>query len=79
MQADGRLVQDVQHAHKARANLRRQADALHLATGKRRGGAAEREVVQTDVHHEPQARDDLLDDGGSDEVLALRQLQALEE
>ncbi len=31
VQADGRLVEDVQHAHQARADLRRQPDALRLA------------------------------------------------
>ena len=31
VQADGRLVEDVQDAHQARADLRRQADALRLA------------------------------------------------
>ena len=31
VQADARLVQDVEHAHQARADLRGQADALRLA------------------------------------------------
>ena len=31
MQADARLVQDVQHADQPRADLRRQADALPFA------------------------------------------------
>ena len=35
MQADGRLVQDIQHAHERRADLCRQADALALAARQR--------------------------------------------
>ena len=40
MQADRGLVEDVEHAHQAAADLPGQADALHLAAGKRGGRAA---------------------------------------
>ena len=37
VEADRRLVEHVQHADQARADLRRQADALRLAAGQRAG------------------------------------------
>ena len=45
VQADRRLVEDVEHADQAAADLAGQADALRFAAGERRGGAVEREVV----------------------------------
>ena len=50
VQADGRLVQDIDHTHESRANLGRQADALGLAAGKRGGGTVQGKVVQANVH-----------------------------
>ena len=41
VQADRRLVEDVEHADEARADLRRQPDALGLAAGEGAGGAGE--------------------------------------
>ena len=79
MQADGRLVKDVEHAHEARADLRCQADALCLAAGECGRGPVEREVIEADVDEEPQTRTDLLDDGLSDESLYLRHLDVFEE
>ena len=79
MQADGGLIQDVEHAHEARADLGRQADALGLAARKRRGGAIERQIVQTDIHQEAKTLADLLDDGVADEGLALGELEGIEE
>src|SRR5205085_7160463 len=52
VQADTRLVEDVEHADQAAAELAGQADALALAAGQGWGGAVEREVVQADVEHE---------------------------
>ena len=71
MEADARLVKDVEHAHKASADLRGQADALGLAARKGRGGTLEREITQAHVHQEAQALDNLLDDASTDEALAL--------
>ena len=48
VQADGRLVQHVEHAAQLRADLRRQANALRLAAGKRRGGAVQAEIAESD-------------------------------
>ena len=52
MQPDGRLVEDVDHIHQARTDLRSEADALPLAAGKRTGGTVERKILQPDVHQE---------------------------
>ncbi len=46
VQADGRLVEHVQHAGEPRSDLRRQPDALRLPAGQRSGGAAEVQVRQ---------------------------------
>jgi hypothetical protein len=40
VQADGRLVENVQHADETRPDLRRQANALRLAAGQRLGRPA---------------------------------------
>ena len=66
MQADARLVQDVEHAHEPRADLGRQPDALGLAAGERGRAAAQREVVETDIAQEAQAVHDLLQDRPGD-------------
>ena len=42
VQTDARLVEDVQHAHQRRADVRRKADALALAARKRRRRAGKR-------------------------------------
>ena len=55
VQADGRLVEDVEDAGQAAADLARQADALRLAAGERRPAAVEREVVEADVDEEADA------------------------
>ena len=61
VQPDRRLVQDVEHADQARADLGGQPDALGLAAGQRAGRPVEREVVQADVEQEAQPGLDLLD------------------
>ena len=54
VQADGRLVEHVQHAAQPAAHLRRQADALHFAAGKRGGGPGKRQILQAHVDQELQ-------------------------
>ena len=49
VQADRRLVENVEHADQAAADLAGQADALRFAAGERRGRAVEREVFEADV------------------------------
>ena len=55
VQADRRLVQYIERAHQARADLRREPDALGLAAGERPRFAVERQIFQADVHHEFQS------------------------
>ncbi len=70
VQADRRLVEHIEHAGEAGADLRRQPDALALAARQRARGARQREIVEADVAEEGQAVADLLQD-------ALRDLVAL--
>jgi len=73
MQADGRLITDVQHAHQARPDLSRQANALSFAARERSGGAIEGQVVESDVHQERQSRANLFEDLVADELIAVIQ------
>ena len=50
VQADARFVKDIQHAHKAGADLRGQADALCFAAGKRCSRAGKRQVIKPHIH-----------------------------
>ena len=61
MQADGRLIADVEDADEAGTYLRREPDALGLAAAEGRGGAFEGEVVEADVVEEAKPRLDLLE------------------
>ena len=79
MEADRGLIEDIEDAHEAGADLGGQADALSLATGKRRRGTRERQVVETDVHEEAQACADLLHDRPTDHLMALIELEMIEE
>ena len=55
VQADGGLVEDVEHAHQAGTDLRSQADALRLAAGKGGRRARQREVGQAHAVQKAQA------------------------
>ena len=59
MQADGRLVKDIEHARKAASDLRCQANALHLATGKRGRRAIQGKVIEAHIVEESKAADNL--------------------
>ena len=69
MQADRGLVEHVEHAGEARADLRGEPDALALAARERAGIARERQVAEADVPEEAQALVDLLEDARRDLVL----------
>ncbi len=74
VQADGRLVEHIQHAGQARTDLRGKADALALAARQRAGGAAKREIIQAHIVEEFQPRADFLQDARRDFPLLLVQL-----
>ena len=73
VEADARLIEDVEHAHEAGADLRRQPDALRLAAGEGVGGAVQGQVIEADVDQEAEPRPNLLEDLAGDQVLALGQ------
>ena len=52
MQADGRLVQDIEDIDQLRADLRRKADPLPFTTRQRSCRPVQRQIVQTHVQHE---------------------------
>ena len=62
VESDSRLVEDIEDSGEPRADLGREADALHLPAGERRGGAVEGEVVESDVEQELEPAHDLRDD-----------------
>ena len=69
VQPDRRLVEHVEHAGQAGADLRGEPDALALAAGQRAGGARQRQVIEPDIDQEFQPRADLLEDAHGDFVL----------
>ena len=73
VEADGGLVEHVEHAGEAGADLRGEPDALALAARQRAGGAGERQIVEPDIDEEVQPLADLLEDADGDLVLLLRQ------
>ena len=73
VQADGGLVEHVEHADQAAPDLAGQADALGLTAREGAGRAGQREVVEPDVEEELHALADLLEDPVRDHVLALAQ------
>ncbi len=79
VEPDRRLVEDVQHAHELRADLRRKPQALGLPARKRRCGAVELEVPDADVVQERQALADLLQDPHRDLALPFAQRELLDE
>ncbi len=79
VQADGRLVEDVEHAGQAAADLAGQADTLRLAARKRRRRAVQRQVVEADVHEELEPVADLAQQFAGDLLVLLGQLQVREQ
>ena len=76
VQADRRLVEDVEHADQAAADLAGQADALRLAAGERRRRAVERQVFEADVDQEAEPAADFLEHFGRRSASALRRAPA---
>ena len=71
MQPDRRLVEHVEHAGEAGADLRGEADALGFAARQRAGGARQRQIFEADVVEEREPLADLLQDARGDLVLLL--------
>ena len=69
VQADRGLVEHIEHAGEAGADLRGEADALALAARQRAGRAREREIIEPDVDQELEPVADLLEHAHADLVL----------
>src|SRR6185312_11384428 len=74
VEADARFIQHIEDSGEARADLRREADALALAAREGAAGAVEVEIVEADIVEEAEALVDLLEDGLGDSVLGGREL-----
>ena len=68
VEADRRLVEHIEHAGEARADLRGEPDALALAARQRARRARQRQIVEADVAQEGEPVDDLLQDAVGDLV-----------
>src|SRR4029077_11341320 len=66
VQADRRLVEDIEDPHQPAADLRREPDALRLAPRQGVRGPAQRQVVQANVAEKAQPVVHLLEDGPGD-------------
>ena len=60
MQADGGLVEHVEHAGSTRAHGAGQLDALQLAVGKRRAGTVQAQIAEAELHRLVHLRDNRL-------------------
>ena len=69
MQADARLIEDVEHIDQLGAYLCGQTDALAFTSGKGCGSPVQRKIVQADVQHETDPFPELLENVASDPVL----------
>ena len=78
VQADRGLVEDVEDADQAGADLGREPDPLRLAAGERGRGALQRQVADPDRVEEAQPLADLADDQAGDRALGLGQLERLD-
>ena len=79
VQPDARFVEHVEHAHQARANLGRQADALRLAARERPRAAVEVEIVEADAEQQREPGADLLQHLPAGVGAAARRLDCAEE
>src|SRR5690606_2965846 len=66
VQADARLVENVEHATETRSDLRCEANSLRLATRQRLRRSVEREVVQPDIQEKPETLAHFLEDRAGD-------------
>jgi hypothetical protein len=71
VEADRRLVQNIEHAGEARADLGGEPDALAFAARQRARATVEREIGEADVVEETQPLVDLLQDALGDLLLGV--------
>src|ERR1035437_5306045 len=76
VQADRRLVQDVEDAAQLRSDLGGEANALAFSAGKCGRGAAELQVAESNIVEEFEAFGDFVCDASGDGQFPARQLDA---
>ena len=76
MQADGRLVENVERADQMRAERRGELNALGLAAGERGGQAVERKIIEADFIEEAQPLADFFENPVGDGSLLGAELRA---
>jgi len=79
MQADARLVQNIQYPHQVGTDLRRQPDALALAAGQRTRRPRKIQVAEPHALQEAQPLPDFLEDTVGNPVLPFVQFQLFNE
>ncbi len=79
MQTDRWLIQHVHDTSQAGTDLRSQPDPLRFAARQGVGAAFQRQVIESDVIQEGQARNDFLDDAVGNFFLGASQFQLFEE
>src|SRR5439155_23365417 len=78
MQADRRLVEDVENAHELRANLGGETNALPFPAGESRRVAIERQIADADRAEKGEALANFLQDFSGDLLLALGEIDRFE-
>jgi hypothetical protein len=79
VQADARLVEDVEHPDQLRADLGGEPDALRFAARQAVGGARQGQISEPDVEQELQSGAHFLEDQAADDLLIAAQLEQREE
>ena len=79
MESDGWFIQHVQHAGQLASDLSGQANALCFASGQSSSLTIQRQVVQSDGHHESEPGVDFLQDLDRYHLFSRGQRQVLEE
>src|SRR5688500_3996860 len=75
VEANAWFVQDVEHADKAGADLRGEANALGFAAAERAAFAIQREIAETNVFQEAEAGADFANDFGGDLPFEIGELE----
>ena len=75
VQADARLVENVEHPNQPGADLGGEANPLRLAAAQRAAFAIERQVTEADVFEESKSRSDFFDNIARDLLLKLSELE----
>ena len=79
MQTDRRLIEDVEDADQAGADLRGEPDALPFAARQRRGRPIQRQIIQTDIDEKPQPFANFFQNPMGNHQFAFREFQPREE